>query len=62
MQKSIKDDKIISYDNGNNLKIWNYMKYFCELTIKIDFVLYCIFPDENGELLCGSINKTYIYN
>ena len=60
MQKSINDDKIISYDSGNNIKIWNYIKFFCELTIKIDFVLYNIFIDENGDLICGSINKTYI--
>ena len=59
---SKKNDKIISYDNGNNIKIWNYIKQFCELTIKIDFVLYCFFIDIEGNLICGSINKTYIYN
>ena len=57
-----KNDKIISYDDGNNIKIWNYIKQFCELTIKIDFVLYCFFIDIEGNLICGSINKTYIYN
>ena len=62
INKSKKSDKIISYDNGNNIKIWNYIKQFCELTIKIDFVLYCFFLDIEGNLICGSINKTYIYN
>ena len=62
MQKSKKNDKIISYDSGNNIKILNYIKQFCELTIKIDFVLYCFFSDIQGNLICGSINKTYIYN
>ena len=57
-----KNDKIISYDDGNNINIWNYIKQFCELTIKIDFVLYCFFIDIEGNLICGSINKTYIYN
>ena len=57
----IKDNKIISFDIGNNIKIWNYTKKFCELTIKIDFVLIYLYITRNGKLLCGSINKIYIY-
>lgn len=60
IQQSKKFDKIISFDSGNNIKIWNSMKQFCELTIKIDFVLYCFFPDINGNLICGSQNQTFI--
>ena len=62
IQNFTKGNKIISFDSGNNIKIWNYIKLFCELNIKIDFVLYCLFIEKNGNLFCGSINKTYIYN
>ena len=51
-------NKVISFDNGNNIKIWNYTKQFCELCINIDFVLNCIYVNNNGELFCGSSNKT----
>ena len=61
MHHAKKANKIISYDKGNNIKIWNYYKKFCELTINIDFVLYNLYIDNNGNLLCGSINKIYIY-
>ena len=55
-------NKFISFDKGNNIKIWNYIKKFCELCIKIDFVLNCLFFDNEGILYCGSFNKTLIYN
>ena len=61
IEKYEKTHKIISYDKGSNIKIWNYIKKFCELTIKIDFVLFCLFVDKNGKIFCGSINKIYIY-
>ena len=59
--KFSKANKIISYDKGNNIKIWNYLKKFCEFTIKIDFVLYCLYIDSNGNLFCGSNKNIYIY-
>ena len=55
-------NKIISFDKGNNIKIWNYIKKYCELCIKIDFVLNCLYVDSEGILYCGSFNKTLIYN
>ena len=61
IQQFSKANKIISFDKGNNIKIWNYINKYCELTIKIDFVLYCLYIDNNGNLLCGSTNKIYIY-
>ena len=61
IKKYSKANKLISFDKGNNIKIWNYIKKYCELTIKIDFVLYCLYIDNNGNLLCGSIKKIYIY-
>ena len=60
--KSNKVNKIISYDNGNNIRIWNISKHFCELCIKIDYFLYCLYVDNEGKLYCGSLNKTLIYN
>ena len=59
--KFSKVNKLISYDKGNNIKIWNYIKKVCELTIKIDFVLYCLYIDSKGNLYCGSNKNIYIY-
>ena len=59
--KFSKANKLISYDKGNNIKIWNYIKKVCELTIKIDFVLYCLYIDSKGNLYCGSNKNIYIY-
>ena len=61
IQKHQKGNKIISFDKDNNIKIWNFRNKFCELTIKIDFVVNCLYIDINGNLFCGSINKIYIY-
>lgn len=55
-------NKIISFDKGNDIRIWNYTKKFCELCIKVDFLLHCLYANKKGELLCGSLNKTLIYN
>ena len=55
-------NKLISFDKGNDLRIWNLIKKFCELCIKVDFVLYCVYVDYEGELFCGSLNKTLIYS
>lgn len=62
LYKIEKINKIISFDNGNNIRIWNYTKKFCELCINMDFVLYCIYVNNEGKLFCGSLNKTLIYN
>ena len=61
LYKIDKINKIISFDNENNIRVWNYIKKFCELTIKIDFVLYCLYVNNEGNLFCGSLNKTLIY-
>ena len=55
-------NKIISFDKGNDIRIWNLNKNFCELCIKVDFVLYCLYVNNEGELFCGSLNKTLIYD
>ena len=59
--KFSKANKLISYDKGNNIKIWNCIKKVCELAIKIDFVLYCLYIDSRGNLYCGSNKNIYIY-
>lgn len=62
MYKIDKINKIISFDKGNNIKIWNYIKKICELNIKIEFIMHCLYVDNEGNLFCGSLNKTFKYN
>lgn len=57
-----KVNKITTFDKGNNIKIWDFIKKICELSIKTDFILYNIYVDIKGILYCGSLNKTLIYN
>ena len=62
MYKIDKEDKIITFYNENNIRVWNYIKKFCELNIKIDFFLYSIYTDNKGKLYCGSLNKTFLFD
>ena len=62
MYKIDNGDKIISFYSENNIRIWNYIKKFCELNIKIDFSLHCFYIDKKGKLYCGSLDRTFLYN